>query len=53
MRIVVELKKDVNANVVLNYLYKHTQMQETFGVIMIALVHGEPKVLSLRQVLHH
>ncbi len=53
MRIVIELKRDVNANVVLNYLYKHTQLQDTFGVIMIALVDGEPKVLSLRQVLRH
>ena len=53
MRIVIELKRDVNANVVLNYLYKHTQLQETFGVIMLALVDGEPKVLSLRQVIKH
>ena len=53
MRIVIELKRDVNANVVLNYLYKHTQLQDTFGVIMIALVDGVPKVLSLRQMLRH
>ena len=53
MRIVIELKRDVNANVVLNTLYKHTQLQDTFGVIMLALVDGEPKVLSLRQVIHH
>ena len=53
MRIVIELKRDVNANVVLNYLYRHTQMQETFGAIMIALVDGTPKVLSLRQIIHH
>jgi len=53
MRIAIELKRDVNANVVLNYLYKHTQMQETFGAIMIALVDGAPKVLSLKQMLHH
>lgn len=53
MRVVVELKKDVNGSVVLNYLYKHTQMQETFGVIMIALVDGEPKVLDLLQILYH
>ena len=53
MRIVIELKRDVNANVVLNYLYRHTQMQETFGAIMIALVDGTPKVLSLRQIVHH
>ncbi|MBQ2190829.1 MAG: DNA gyrase subunit A [Clostridia bacterium] len=51
MRIVIELKKDVNANVVLNNLYKHTQLQDTFGVIMIALVDGEPKVLNLREML--
>lgn len=53
MRIVIELKKDVNANVVLNNLYKHTQLQDTFGVIMIALVSGEPKVLNLREMLYH
>ncbi|MEA5065485.1 MAG: DNA gyrase subunit A, partial [Eubacteriales bacterium] len=53
MRVVIELKRDVNAGVVLNTLYKHTQMQETFGVNMLALVDGEPKVLSLRQALHH
>ena len=48
MRIVIELKQDVNPQVVLNYLYKHTQMQETFGAIMLALVDGEPRVLNLR-----
>ena len=53
MRIVIELKKDVNANVVLNLLYKHTAMQDTFGAIMIALVNGEPKVLNLRELLYH
>ncbi len=53
MRIVIELKKDVNANVVLNLLYKHTAMQDTFGVINIALVDGEPKVLTLREMLYH
>ena len=53
MRIVIELKRDVNANVVLNYLYKHTQMQEAFGAIMLALVDGEPKILSLHQMLYH
>ena len=52
MRIVIELKKDVNANVVLNRLFKHTQMQDTFGVIMLALVDGEPKVLNLREMLY-
>lgn len=53
MRIVIELKRDVNSAVVLNYLYKHTQMQEAFGAIMLALVDGEPKVLSLHQMLYH
>ena len=53
MRIVIELKKDVQSAVVLNYLYKHTQLQDTFGVIMLALVDGEPKVLSLRDMLHY
>ncbi|MFA5674953.1 MAG: DNA gyrase subunit A [Christensenellales bacterium] len=53
MRIVIELKRDVNANVVLNRLYKHTQMQDTFGVIMLALVDGEPKVLNLKELLFH
>ncbi len=51
MRIVIELRKDVNANVMLNQLYKHTQIQDTFGVIMLALVNGEPKVMSLKDVL--
>lgn len=50
-RVVVELRRDVNANVVLNQLFKHTQMQDTFGVIMLALVNGEPKVLNLLQLL--
>ena len=53
MRIVIELKKDVNASVVLNLLYKHTQLQDTFGGINIALVDGEPKVLSLSHMLRH
>ena len=53
MRVVIELKRDVNAQVVLNYLYKHTQLQDTFGSIMLALVDGEPKVLSLHQMLWH
>ena len=53
MRVVIELKRDVNANVVLNYLYKHTQMQETFGVNMLALANGEPKVMSLHEMLTH
>ena len=51
MRIVIELKKDANPNVILNLLYKHTRMQDTFGVIMLALVNNEPKVLSLKQIL--
>ena len=53
MRIVIELKKDVNANVVLNLLYKHTQLQDTFGAIMLALVDGEPRVLNLRDMLFY
>ena len=53
VRIVIELKKDANAQVVLNQLYKNTQMQTSFGVIMLALVNGEPKVLSLRQCLDY
>lgn len=53
MRIVIELKKDANPNVVLNYLYKHTQMQETFGVIMLALVDGQPKIMNLKEMLNH
>ena len=53
MRIVIEIKRDANAQVVLNYLFKHTQMQETFGAIMLALVNGEPKLLSLKDMLHH
>lgn len=51
MRIVIELKKDANPNVILNLLYKHTKMQDTFGVIMLALVNNEPHVLNLKQVL--
>ena len=51
VRIVMELKRDANAQVVLNQLYKNTQMQDTFGVIMLALVNGEPKILTLRQCL--
>ena len=50
MRIVIELRKDCNANIVLNQLYKHTQMQDTFGVIMLALVDGQPMVLNLLRV---
>ncbi len=53
VRIVIELKRDANAQVVLNQLYKFTQMQDTFGAIMLALVNGEPKILTLRQCLDH
>ncbi len=53
MRIVIELRKDVNANVVLNKLFKHTQLQDTFGVIMLALVNNEPKVLNLLDMLKY
>ena len=53
MRICVELRKDVNPNIVLNQLFKHTQMQDTFGVIMIALVDNQPKVLNLFEVLNY
>ena len=50
-RVVIELKRDANAQVILNQLYKHTQMQETFGAIMLALVNGEPKILTLKEML--
>ncbi|MBU2702768.1 DNA gyrase subunit A [Sporomusaceae bacterium BoRhaA] len=53
MRVVIELRRDVNSDVILNQLYKHTQMQETFGVNMLALVNGHPRVLNLRQVLEY
>lgn len=53
MRIVIELRRDVNASVILNQLYKYTQMQETFGVNMLALVNKEPKTLNLKEVLEH
>lgn len=53
MRIVIDLKRDAQAQVVLNYLYKHTQMQDTFGAILLALVDGEPKILSLKEMLMH
>ena len=53
MRIVIELKKDVNPQIVLNTLFKHTQMQETFGVNMLALVGGVPRVLNLQQMLYY
>lgn len=51
MRICIELKRDANANVILNQLFKHTQLQDTFGVIMLALVNNEPKVLNLMEML--
>lgn len=53
MRVVIELRRDVNPEIILNQLYKHTQMQETFGVIMLALVDGEPRVLNLREMLYY
>jgi DNA gyrase subunit A len=53
MRVVVGLKRDANATVVLNQLYKHTQMQTTFGAIMLALVNGQPRVLNLKEILQH
>ena len=51
MRICIELRKDVNANVIMNQLYKHTQLQDSFGVIMLALVNNQPKVMNLKDVL--
>ena len=53
MRIAIELRRDVNPSVVLNQLYKHTQLQDTFGVINLALVNGEPKVMTLYEMLYH
>lgn len=53
MRVCIELRRDVNPNVVLNLLYKHTQLQDTFGVIMLALVNNEPKVLNLFEMLNY
>lgn len=53
MRIVIEVKRDANPNIIINNLYKHTQMQATFGIIMLALVDGEPRVLNLKEVLTH
>ena len=53
MRIVIELRRDANANVIMNQLYKHTQLQDTFGVIMLALVNNEPKVMNLLDMLIH
>lgn len=53
MRVVIELRRDVNPNVVLNNLYKHTSLQSTFGINMLAIVNNEPKILTLKEVLHH
>ena len=53
MRIVLELKRDANAQVILNNLYHYSQLQETVGVIMLALVDGQPKILTLKQILEH
>ena len=53
MRICIELRRDANANVILNQLYKHTQLQDTFGVIMLALVDNQPKILNLLEMLHY
>lgn len=53
MRIVIELKKDVNAQVVLNQLYKYSQLQETVGVILLALANGQPKIMTLKEILEH
>ncbi len=53
MRIVIELRRDANPNVVLNQLYKHTQMEETFGAIMLVLVDGQPRVINLKEILQH
>ncbi len=53
MRICIELRRDVNANVILNQLYKHTQMQDTFGVIMLALVNNEPRIMNILEMLKH
>ena len=53
VRVVIELRKDANANVILNQLYKHTQLQDTFGVIMLALVNNEPKIMSLLDMMTH
>lgn len=53
MRIVIELKRDANANVVLNLLYKHTQLQDTFGIILLALDKGQPKIMTLKEMIKH
>ena len=53
IRVVIELKKDADSNVVLNQLFQHSRLQTTFGIIMLALVNNEPKILSIKQLLHH
>ena len=53
MRIVIELRRDANSNVILNQLYKHTQLQDTFGVIMLSLVNNQPRILNLQQMLKY
>lgn len=53
MRIVIDLKRDVNSTIVLNQLYKHTQLEDTYSIIMLSLVNGEPKVLNLKQMIHY
>ena len=53
MRVVIELRRDINPDVILNQLYKHTQLQESFGIIMLALVDGRPRVLTLQEVLYY
>ncbi len=53
MSVIIELRKDANANVVLNQLYKHTRLQDTFGIIMVALVNNEPKLMGIKQIIEH
>ena len=53
MRVVIDLRRDANADVILNQLYKHTQMQDSFGAIMLALVDGRPRILNLKEILHY
>ena len=53
MRIVIEIRKDVSVNVVVNKLFRHTQMEDSFGIIMLGLVHGQPRVLNLKQMLEN
>lgn len=53
MRIVIELKRDTNANIVLNNIYKHSQLEDTFSIIMLSLVNGTPRILNLKEVIHY